>query len=220
LFAERVLTSMKRDEQLQSHHSWRDIIRIPWRRWVNTLGDYLPPWNSWHEERNSIQLIYCDNDRQEDDIFIEGKLESQTIMPVLIADTCVHDEKIYAYHTEFGGQIYPGEPIKLEKSISLKTLADLFVMYPTLDSKVDSDWDTFRPNKHFLPDNEPDTATVRRMSFLRYLLEQGIFNEGFVDQTPPAYYPNASVGTKEKLTSMDTDSSETLNDDFLDQLGF
>jgi hypothetical protein len=83
-----------------------------------------------------------------------------------------------------------------EKANPRALLLAILTQHPTSDAKDAGDLEMIVPNKGVFVSVDFDAATVQRAKFTRYLLQQGIFNEGFAEDELPSYYRTLDDYTK------------------------
>lgn len=86
--------------------------------------------------------------------------------------------------------------LELEKPTPRVVLHEILAQHPTSDLKDAGDLEMIVPNKGVIVSVEFDAATVQRAKFTRYLMQQGIYNEGFAADELPSYYRTLEDFTK------------------------
>jgi hypothetical protein len=84
----------------------------------------------------------------------------------------------------------------LEKGTPRALLLGILAQHPISDLKDAGDLELIVPNKNIFATVEFDAATLKRADFTRYLLQHGIYNEGFSAEELPPYYRSLEDYTK------------------------
>ncbi|SRR5579875_3641558 len=167
------------------------FVRGLWQRPPNKVPPEAVPLVSFPERANPAYLVPPGSDRRFAPKDRLQRLAPFAAEPYLAAESNVHHKQkgnaviseLVAYAARLGRA--PGD---IDQPNPSALLHDLLRLHPEIDNKAAADWEATRPNKEVIPPFQLDAATVQRVKFTRFLIQRGIYNEGFADgEIPPQY---------------------------------
>jgi hypothetical protein len=166
-------------------------FRLIFQRAINTLPLDVGPIYQTHEKMNSGGVAQPVSERrfalkdllQRISYFAVERFLAQEFVSVAPKTGNLFARDAAAYAALAARDKHTGA-----KPNSRATLSDLIARYPTLDSKLPADWEATLPNKDVIPPFQLDPAMMQHLEFARFLLQRGIYNEGFdAAELPPQY---------------------------------
>ncbi len=168
-------------------------IRLMFQRATNTLPAHGEPIYQAHEKMNAGMLDMPASERRfalKEMLQRIGYFAAERFLVQEFVRGAHDKSNAFAREAAAYRAILLRDGQSADKPNTPAALSDLLARNPAIDSKLPADWEATLPNKDVIPPFQLDPAMMQHLEFARFLLQRGIYNEGFDATELPPHYRN------------------------------